>query len=181
MKHVVVWDPENEYWGGAVVPATMVGELRKRGVCTLPCEPELFHQAGFAGFAKREWGAGWPFPTDVPGFFSPFLMYYPGEPYRKLHWAARIVGEKAAKGASIPLRIAAGDTRGNVIRPVLNDVQGRKSFAEIGSLGEPDSFGGWTVGGEAMMSLHGAAVVSLGLYGCGRGMRVAWVAATLIS
>ncbi len=174
MKHVVLWDPKGEYWEGAIVDGEQVGRLEDRGVVVLPCSPELFSTAAFAGFAKRSWGSGWPLDGAVPVAVCPLAIYYPGEPYRALRWKARLVGKS---GQGIPLRIAAGEGRGNVVRPVLQDIG--KNCVEIGSLGKPDSNGGWTVGGESLFCASGPGFFSLALYGCAMGMRVAWVAATL--
>lgn len=175
-KYVVVWDPENEYWEGAIVDGELVASLETRGVAVLPACPELFAQAGFAGYAKRGWGSGWPLDGDVPQAVCPLSIYYPGEPYRSLHWKARLVG---TPGQGIPLRLAAAEARGNVIRPVLHDVAGKGNAVDVATLGVPDANEGWTVGGTTHLSVSGPAMFALCLYGCAPGMRVAWLAATL--
>lgn len=176
MKHVVVWDPSGEYWEGAIVEQELVPSLVDRGVAVLPAAPELFMQIGFAGYAKRSWGAGWPLDSEIPMAVTPLAIYYPGEPYRTLHWKARLVGKK---GQGIPLRMAAAEARGNVVRPVLHDFAGKENAVDIANLPEEDEHGGWTVGGVTRLSVAGPSMFSLCLYGCAPGMRIAWVAATL--
>lgn len=176
MKHVVIWDPANEYWEGAIVQQALVGDLESRGVALLPCAPELFTQGPFCGFAKRSWGAGWPLDGVSPQATCPLAIYYPGEPFRTLNWMARLVGEK---GQGIPLRLAAGEGRGTIVRPVLQDVGGKNNVVDVANLGDPDENAGWTVKGQTMLSVAGPSMFSLCLYGCARGMRVAWLAATL--
>lgn len=175
-KHVVVWDPKGEYWEGAVVSGKEVNALETRGVVLLPCIPELFFDAGFAGYAKRAWGSGWPLDSSAPRAACPILLYYPGEPYRRVHWKARLVG---TPGQGVPLRFAAGETRGNIVRPVVQDVAAANNAVDVASLGAPDAHGGWTVGGTASLGVAAAAAYGFALYGCARGMRVAWLAATL--
>lgn len=175
MKHVVIWDPKQEYWEGAIVEGQQVGALEARGVALLPCSPELFSTTAFAGYTKRSWGSGWPLDSAVPIPVCPLAIFYPGEPFRLLRWKARLVGKS---GQGVPLRMAAGVPMGNTHRPVLHDA-GRTNVVDVASLKEPDAHGGWTVGGETMFNAGQAGFFSLALYGCAPGMRVAWVAATL--
>lgn len=176
MKHVVVWDPSDEYWEGAIVEEAHLGALEARGVATLPCVPELFPRVGFAGYARRSWGAGWPLDGEVPRATCPIAIFAPGDPYRRIHWKARLVGEK---GRGIPLRLAAAEAHGNVIRPTLRDLPTASNAADIANLGDADDAGGWTIGGQAEIVLPGPAMIALCLYGSAPGMRVAWLAATL--
>lgn len=176
MKHVVVWDPKNDYWEGAIVDEEQVASLQSRGVATLPAAPEIFGQVGFAGFAKRSWGSGWPLDSNAPQQVCPLSIYYPGEPYRVLTWRARLIG---TSGQGVPLRMCPGEGRGNCVRPVLQDFHGRKSAVDVARLGKPDAHGGWTVGGEVNFCVSQLGTYALALYGCAPGMRVAWVAATL--
>ncbi len=177
MNHVVIWDPENEYWEGAIVSEGTAAALEQRGVATLPCDPNLFSQGGFCGFAKRAWGAGWPLDGDIPMAVCPMSIFYPGEPFRTLRWKARLAG---TAGQGIPIRLAAGEARGNVVRPVLHDVAGKGNAVDIAKLGDQDEHGGWTVGGETHLSVSGPSFFAICLYGSAPGMRVVWLAATLI-
>jgi hypothetical protein len=175
-KHVVVWDPKDEYWEGAIVAPETAAHLALRGVALLPCIPELFIQAGFAGFSKRAWGSGWPLDGATPQPVCPMLVFYPGEPHRTVHWKARLVGKS---GEGIPLRLSAGEGRGNIVRPNLQEIVGRRNAVDVAKLGEPDENGGWTVGGTCALSVASVGAYSVCLYGCAPGMRVVWLAATL--
>lgn len=174
---VVVWDPTGDYWEGAIVEAARVADLQTKGVALLPCCPELFSEVPFCGYAKRSWGSGWPIDSNVPRRVCPLALYSPGDPYRQLRWMVRLVGEK---GRGIPMRLAAGEQRANVIRPSLSEVGGAATnMVDVPNLGDPDAAGGWTVGGHALLSMPGPGMFALSLYAANPGMRVAWVAATL--
>lgn len=175
-KYVVAWDPKNEYWEGAIVDKRQAPELSARGAALLPCVPELFTQAAFAGYAKRSWGAGWPLEGAIPRATCPLAIFYPGEPHRRIWWRARLVG---TKGQGIPLRLAAAEGRGNLMRPVIHEVGGKGNAVDVAQLEAPDENDGWTVGGTATLSVGGPSMIPVCLYGCAPGMRVAWLAATL--
>lgn len=175
-KYVVNWDPSGKYWEGAVVSQQLADVIEQEGGAVMPCSPELFAIAGFSGYAKRSWGSGWPLDSAVPTMVTPISVYYTGEPHRALNWQARLVG---AKGEGVPLRLVAAESRANVIRPILQDPGGKFNVVDVGALGDQDANGGWTVGGAAQLSVHGPGMISLALFGCARGMRVAWLAVSL--
>lgn len=186
--HVVIWDPKDDFWEGALVDAMRVNELRGRGVQTLPCVPELFRIAGVGGFMKRAWGAGWPLESAVPQNVCPLTLHTLGDPYRVLHWTARLMpsaqalanvsaGKAPAQGI---MRITADAGRGTGHRGVVADdpVNGGNAV-DFSKLGKPDECGGWTVYGRAHLFASGEGYVGLSLYGFGPGMRIAWAAATV--
>lgn len=184
--HIVVWDPANKYWEGAVVDAIRVNELRGRGVATLPCNPDLFRYAGTSGYSKRAWGAGWPLDTVVPSLVTPLTLYVPFDAPKNVEWAARLMPsgeaiarvEKGHAPSNGILRLAAAEMRGSQYRAVITDHEG-KNGVDISRLGKPDEQGGWTVYGRAQIHSSGEGCYGLALYGFAPGMRVAWLAATL--
>lgn len=186
--HVVVWDPSDEYWEGAVIDAQRVNEFRARGMQTLPCVPELFRLAGVGGYTKRAWGAGWPLDTMVPGNVCPLTIYHPGGEFRIIHWTARLMPTPAAlarmkaglSAAQGVLRITADVGRGGGPRAtVADDPSHGGNAVQLDQIGKPDRDGGWTVYGRAQIYVHGESYTGLTLYGFGPGMRVAWAAATV--
>ncbi len=185
MHHVVVWDPEGDYWEGAIVDSQKAVQLAGRGVASLPCVAEVFRFAGVSGFAKRAWGAGWPLDTVVPALVCPLSIYSPGQ-LPGLEWCARVVPTESGKAnlaagrevAQGVLRIAAGEHRG-LQRAVVAEHPARPNAVEIAKLGAPDEDGGWTIYGHALLQTPGEGYYGLSLYGFAPGLRVVWVAATL--
>jgi hypothetical protein len=177
-KHVVCWDPSGAFWDGAIVDRERVNDLETKGVALLPCEPEIFSYAGCSGFAKRSWGSGWPLGGAAPQAICPIELYWPGEPFRTIHWKARLLGEK---GQGIPIRLAPAASRGNVVRPVIRDLETKAATnaVDVANLGDADAAGGWTIGGVARIDLGSPCMFGVCLYGVAPGMRVAWLAATL--
>ncbi len=178
MENVVVWDPEGIFWEGAVVDESTANMLRQRGVALLPCDQRSFKLAGFAGFAKRSWGSGWPLDTAVPQIIAPIAVFHPGAPNKVVHWAARLVSASDEPRAGI-LRIAAGEQYWTQQRSVISEGTVQKNLVEIATIGKKDAFDGWTVGGQAFIHAGSPGFYGLGIYGFAPGMRVAWLAVTL--
>ncbi len=180
--HVVVWDPTGEYWDGGVVSELKARELASRGVVTLPCVPETFTLAGFAGFAKRSWGSGWTLaePGGSIGSQAPIAIFAPGEPHRRIHWAARLYGERSENKRTGILRLAAMEAYWNQHRAVISEIGGAaRNAIEVASLEKPDEYGGWTVRGTARLDVPSPGVYGACVYGYAPGMRLAWLAVTL--
>ena len=189
-SYVVVWDPENVFWEGAIVDAVRVKELEGRGVVVLPCIPDLFSLAGYAGFAKRSWGAGWSLDMIAPRPVCPFSIFVPFDSPRVVSWCARLVPgpeardrlEKGRPAADGLIRLSAGETRGNVFSPVLTDERDPGTafrITEFSKLGKPDERGGWTIYGRSRLHAAQEGCYGLALWGKAPGLRVAWVAASL--
>jgi hypothetical protein len=187
MQHVVVWDPSDEYWEGAVVDQIKVNELQGRGAVTLPCKPELFRYAGVSGYSRRSWGSGWPLDTVVPRLVCPLTMFISEDAPKNLNWCARIgpaaealhrinAGKEAAQGV---LRMAGHEQRGTLRTPVVTDGPMSSNTVEISKLGELDAFGGWTVRGRAKIHVMGEGCYGLSLFGFAPGLKILWVAASL--
>lgn len=188
MHHIVVWDPENLYWEGAIVDAVRMNELRSRGVVTLPCVPDLFRHAGSSGYSKRSWGAGWPLDTITPQLVCPLTMFVTLDAPRQVEWCARLVPsteamariERGAAATQGILRLAASEARGTQLRPALTDNEGKNAI-ELAKLGAPDRDGGWSVYGRTQIHANMEGAYGLALYGFAPGIRVAWLAASLSS
>jgi hypothetical protein len=181
MKHVVAWDPEGIFWEGAVVEDLDVGRIRARGGVTLPCAPETFTLAGFSGYARRSWGSGWPLEGNTPKLISPIAIFAPGDPHRRLHWAARLVpaAEVAPEMRTGVLRLAATEAYWNQHRAVVSEGNAQRNLVQVSEIGKPDERGGWTVGGSCFLHVQGPGNYGLGIYGFAPGMRLAWLAVTL--
>lgn len=179
MEHVVVWDPAGEFWEGAVVDEAKANRLRSRGVALLPCDPSIFRLAGFAGYAKRGWGAGWPLSSVAPAVVAPIAVFHPGGSFSRVHWAARLVADAGGGPTAGVLRIASGEGFWNQNRSVISDGPVQKNVVEIASLKAPDAHGGWTVGGQAFIHAGVPGFYGLGVYGFAPGMRLAWLAVSL--
>jgi hypothetical protein len=187
--HVVVWDPEGMYWDGAVIDGDRAGRLAQRGVVTLPCLPQLFEQSGVGGFSKRSWGAGLPLDSLAPRMVAPLTLYMPEtgqavHPPRGLHWRARLVLDvrDGVRPPTKPLfdgvvRFTADSSQRTPNKCVYLE-QGSRSFTAR-DLGPADAHGGWTVGGEGVVSAPGEGHYGFALWAGAPGLRVAWVAATM--
>lgn len=181
--HVVVWDPEGEFWEGGIVSsqvATILGSEPRRAVC-LPTMPDHFRWAGCAGFAKRSWGAGLSLDARAPTQVAPLTLYMHPD-VRGLSWAARLVPRPGA---------ARGGRAEGMVRFVSDSGQRtpmRAGYQEIGEkpilfrdfdLSSPDEHGGWTIRGAGLSSVGPEGFYGFSLYGMAPGLAVAWVAASV--
>ncbi len=177
---VVVQDPEGKFWPGAVVDAARANQLRPRGVALLPVVPALFKLSGVGGYAKREWGSGWPMDEITPRIHSPLTMYCVGE-HTKFHWLARLVADpKFGAGATFDgyLRLSADPSQPNPLKVGLTPDASRPSI-NVRELGHPDARNGWTIGGHASAKVPQDGHYGFGFYGSAPGLRIAWAAISL--
>lgn len=189
--HVVVWDPEGSYWEGAVVDGDKAGRLGQRGVVTLPCLPQLFEQSGVGGFSKRAWGAGLPLDSLAPRLVAPLAMFMPDtgqavHPTRGLHWRARLVLDvrEGVRPPTRPLfdgviRFTSDSSQRSNTKCTYQELSQRAFTAR--DLGPADAHEGWTVGGEGIVSAPGEGHYGFALWAGAPGLRVVWVAATLVT
>lgn len=186
-EQVVVWDPEGEYWPGALLKAPDLNQagqvvtgagladaLAARGVVLLPVVPKLFRLSGVGGYAKREWGAGWPMSIGVPRNISPLTMYCTTD-YGELHWVARLMGEGSCEGS---LKLVSDASQPNPLRAGLT-YDGVMSQVDLRNLGPADKHGGWVVGGRARVKFASDGHYGFGLYGAASSLRVVWAAVSL--
>lgn len=184
-QHVVVWDPEGDYWEGAVVESSVAARLGNRGVITLPVVPDHFKWSGVAGWAKRAWGAGLPLDSLVPAMAAPLTLYCHPEA-RGLTWAARLVPDVRADGQG-PARRRAGEGMIRFTSDTGQRTVGKGQYSEVEERAvlvrdfhEPDNNGGWTIRGRGHVSIGSEGHYGYSLYGTAPGLRVVWVAASLV-
>lgn len=184
--HVVIWDPNGEYWEGGLVESSISDALRSRGVATLPTEAGLVSRSAIGGWAKRAWGSGYPISTSTPRMACPVILHVAkvdqtgGVSFRRLSAVARLVPDTVEDAAHVRdggklsghLRLA-GDTSqvgtyaAGLFEPRVIDAR------ELGPL---DVNGGWTVYSESGINVGVDGYVAVGLYGAIPGARVAWAA-----
>lgn len=174
VQHIVVWDPEGEFWEGGLVDASRARQLEARGVILLPIVPRLFAAGGIGGFHKRAWGAGWPLPPHVPAVHCP-LTIHGSKQLRALHWAARLVPENVVGEHSYDgqLRFMSDLTQANVQH--ASYLPEGAAF-ELSKLGPLDPRGGWIVRGRGSLSPTTDGFMGFAFYGFGPGLKMAWAA-----
>lgn len=178
--HIVVHDPKNEYWEGALVNQEYATVLNARGVTLLPVEPKLLTASAFAGYFKRSWGAGWPLDSGTPKMNCP-LALYAFKDLRTINWCARVLpmtpaDMKRAIDGQMPggLRFTGdsgqlGGFSGGINNTNTSNIEARR-------LGRPDEDGGWTLSGSALLQVQTEGIFTCALYGHAPGLRVAWAA-----
>lgn len=178
-QHVVVWDPEREYWDGAIVTTAVAAKLRARGVVSLPTKADHWRLSGVATFAKRPWGAGFPMDSTVPRLIAPITLFVHPE-VRGLTWAARVVpGSERVPGQRTEgmVRFAADSGQRIPMHAAYGELEERAHYAS--SFVDPDEHGGWTIGGQGLVSVAAEGHYGFSLYGMAPGLSIAWVAAAM--
>lgn len=181
-KHIVVWDPKNEYWEGALVASDKLPALKARGAVTLPVEEGLLAKG--AGYAKRAWGAGFPLTSNVPRLACPLSMLVFRE-HRMIHWAARVMSDADYDAAmKNPEFRPGGMIRfvGDGSRELTHHlhITPVTPVIETNSLGPKDERNGWTINGRGEVNPHLDGHCGFALYGYAPGLRVVWLAASLV-
>ena len=98
---IVVDDPTREFWSGSLVDSNRNRMLEARGVVTLPILPQLAKLSGVGGYAKREWGAGFPLDFLIPKMCCPLTMFCTRD-YHHITWVARLLLEPPTAGKPPP-------------------------------------------------------------------------------
>ena len=184
--HIVVWDPEQQYWEGSlVVEVEQARALAKRGVCLLPVVAKVMTAAADAGFFKRAWGKGIAVPVGGHQAICP-LSIYALHDMHYLHWCARLVPTPDAardeEGVLKPirgmLRLVPDGTQLGGFQAALQGAE--RDRVDLEQLGPVDEWGGWTVGGSALLRQSIDAKAAVSLHGSAQGersqLRVAWAA-----
>jgi len=176
--HVVVWDPEGEFWDGSLVDGQRAHRLAERGVCVMPVNPDLFRMSSVGGYSKRSWGAGVGMDKLVPELVCPLTVYVNPE-VRGLYWKARLVRDvtqtrwKQAEGV---LRFVPDSGQRTPTKAAYTDLT---PPVMVRNLGPEDAHGGWTIGGHGVVSPQSEGHCGFGMYGMAPGLRIIWVAATM--
>jgi hypothetical protein len=182
-QHIVVDDPEGEFWEGGLVSAEAdVPVLRARGVTTLPIAPELIGLSAVGGYFRRAWGSGWPLDSAIPQMVCPMMLYVlqGGDPQkvdagaiRRINCAVRLVrsADIEPRGS---LRLTTSSGQPGVFAggfSATND-----THLDVSKLGKPDERGGWTAYMGGTISAPANTLIGFALYGAAPGLRVAWAA-----
>lgn len=178
---VVVWDPAGKYWEGALVDAAKarVFAMPPHNVVMLPVIPDLFRASSVGGWSKRAWGAGVPLSTTAPRMAAPLTLWMDPK-VRGMVWRARLVpdvGPRPARYGGV-LRFAADSGQRMPFTAAFRELTDHPVALE--KLGEPDAHGGWTVGGEGVVSAPSEGHYGFSLYASAPGLRVVWVAASTV-
>jgi hypothetical protein len=183
-KHIVVYDPKNEYWEGGLVTQEQATQLGARGVITMPIAMELMKRSGVGGFHKRAWGSGVPIDVNVPAVHCPLTLFCAPE-YNVLRLVARLqcnpafVG-KLREGEKLIGQIRLSQDTGQST-PFTAGLSGNTHPIAAGDLGAPDAQDGWFVRAQAHLAVPMEGHYGFGLYGAIAGVRVAWAAVSLAS
>src|SRR5216684_2422618 len=92
--HLVLEDPTQEYWTGALVDDLRDWQLQSRGVITIPVVPDLFRKSGVGGFHQRFYGSGWDLNSSAPKMFSPMTMFCVQD-LQVLNWRAKLIMDES--------------------------------------------------------------------------------------
>ena len=179
---IVLDDPEGVFWEGGIITEERLRSIAggasagkgAREVATLPVEPVLFGANAIAGYFRRGWGGGYPLATDIPKVHCPMALFL-SQRHRTVNWKARILPTKGAQIGGL-LRLAQDSSQHHSLAGGLSASD--NTPVDLGTLGEPDSRGGWTIGGKAQIHAPSDGFAGFGLYGTGRGLRVLWAAIT---
>jgi hypothetical protein len=180
MSRIVVWDPEGEYWEGALVDETRARVLEARHVVTLPVDASLLKRGGVAGYHRRSWGAGWPLDHFTPRMACPLTMFV-DQAHRTVDWVARLAldpGKPGAKPEDLmgQLRLVGDGAQGGADHASLTP---NTPAVDVRTLAVADEWGGWTVGGRCTMHAPADRHYGFSLYGTAPGLRVLWAAVSL--
>ncbi len=179
---IVVSDPTNDYLPGSLIDENKVRQLNSRGVTCLPVQTQLFKMSGVGGYAKREYGSGWPLDNLTPRMNCPLTMYCIRD-FTAVHWAARITAteellEKIRGGMKLQGQFRLSSDSGQAT-PLHIGLSSDQKPIDVNALGMPDANGGWNIGGQSKMEVALAGHYGFALYGAAPGLRVLWVAISL--
>lgn len=184
MDHVVIFDPNGNFWPGALVGGRRVSSLHGEGVRTLPVETSLFTRSGIGGFFMRSWGAGVRLNNPQPKMIVPMTVYVDAA-CNELHWMVRLMPDLTDHPADVPFEVP---KRFNGLIRLSQDsqqpgttVQGlgpSKGDIPLDDLGPLDEHGGWTVQGRSQLSPTGEGYMGVSFYGTAPGLTMVWAAIT---
>jgi hypothetical protein len=165
--HVVVWDPEGEYWEGGMVEEGRAETLRQRGAVLLPTDPELRNLNAVGGYFRRGYGAGLRLNGSPSARALLVIGVLAGR--SPVSWCARVV--PASEEEFTP-------TGSLALMPLAQHGVGAQSYKHEAATGHvtKDVLGGWLVGGRGVLHAGAQGLFGLSLYGAMEGARLAWAA-----
>ena len=178
-QFIILEDPQNRYWRGALVEREKAHALQAQGVISMPVEPTLFHTNAVAGFFRRDWGGGWAIP-QMAGPCGPMVMHVIPN-LHTVNWVACIVGTPA-----LLAEVAAGKKPIGLLRLVTDSGQRglqsgglsnqEESVIDVSTVGDPSPEGTWIIRGRGRIDASTDLLLGFTLYGHAHEMRVAWAA-----
>lgn len=174
-QFIVVEDIQGIHPEGAIIDDIAKHKAVSDGATILPINSYLFRRNGIAGYAKRAWGSGWSFEA-IPRPITPITLYAVPE-HPNLSWAARI--QPTVKGKTKltgMVRFVCDVSQRKVIQAGLAADSRSKLAVDLGSLGEPDEYGGWVIGGHGVLNVNSEGYYGFALYGNPGSTAVVWVA-----
>lgn len=175
---IVVDDPTGEFWSGSLVDSNRNRILEARGVATLPVLPQLAKLSGVGGYAKREWGAGFPLDFAIPKMCCPLTMFCTRD-YHNVTWVARLSREPETPPRTVfdgTIRMSADSGQASPFNIGLTTDEKPHAMRE---LGKSDNKNGWTIKGRARIQVPQDGHYGFALYGAAPGLRVVWAAVSL--
>lgn len=173
ITNVVLHDPENRFYSGALINSQMAEMYKARGVETLPVNAEKLRANGVSGFVMKHYGSGWVFNAFSPSMACPLVFFASPGPSR-IHWKALLRKEKGAMTNGF-IRLVGDTSQMHVSGAPLGD----SNMVNLDKL--PEDSDRIVVGGTCTLSMTGHHFVGLGLYGKGSGASVLWLAVTQTS
>ena len=182
--HVVIYDPRDEYWEGALIDAEVAQVLRARKAVTLPIEPQHLHRSAVGGYYRRAWGSGWQLASSIPRMHCPIILFaqpssVPGS--GRLNVAMRLVPDpellvRLREGARLSGAIQVAAESGQPGAHSGGFAPAPDTRVDVAQLGPIDEEDGWTVYAGGSLNVPVEGFFSCALYGAAAGLRVAWVA-----
>lgn len=185
-RYVVLADPEDEYWEGGIVDATIARTLAARDVAMLPVVTDFLKAGGIGGYTKRAWGSGWDLASTTPRIQCPLTLYCAADTKAIfVYWKALLVlspdiaeavleGKQKLQGA---IHLTADSSQ-----PISTRAGVSADVSISGDDLTPNKFSakheGFIVGGRTKIMLPAPSVYGFALYGQMPGARVKWAAAS---
>lgn len=175
-RHVVLYDPSDHFWEGALIDPANASQVEAKGVATLPVMTESIGLNGAGGYAKRAWGSGWPLKAHPSATAKVVLFVRPG--IERFHWKVRIRHQQGP----------GGDLHGQIrfcpdASQLLTTASGLSAGGEQGAgfdlrklEGMEESNAAWHVGGTFGMRVADYGYVGFAVFGHGAGFSIEWAA-----
>lgn len=177
MTKIIVWDPRGKYPAGAFSDQPLACEqLQRLGVVLLPVDRSRGGMNPVGDFFFRSWGTGWVWGERQGAHAGCPMLLYVDPDVREVHWRARLAPLENVEPKGF-LRLTA---MSGALGSSMGGLSAQAEPVDCGKLGEPDEFGGWTVGSMSPISTTTVGYLALQLYGPSVGVRVLWTACSAV-